>query len=240
MIGLFDNLNKKSLAYEKNAGGDKGGEKTEHMRHVFLLNNAAYLHSNLSVEAAAQRKASSRSSSRGGGSAAKLSDWREEEEEEEENGDGGDSDEETTIGHSWFTDMLKSMIDKSKEAYFRCSFNILKSHLSDVDVNTFKFQNQKTKLLSLESGRLLKSRFDAFNTTWEKIYHNHKSVFIPDESIRQEMIDMARSTIMPVYEAFFAKFSVYNFSKRHQAEYLKYPPEVFSQMLSELWTGSMR
>ena len=136
--------------------------------------------------------------------------------------------------------MLRTMIDKSKESYFRCSFNALKLLLTDVDVTKFKYQNQKTKLLSLECGRLLKSRFETFNDQWQKIHANHKTVYIPDESIRREMIALAKTTLMPTYTAFFEKYSAYNFSKKNQAEYLKYTPAIVTEMMGELFSGGNR
>ena len=155
--------------------------------------------------------------------------WEEEEEEEEE--------EEVSLDQNWFGAMLKQQIFQTKENYLNTYWKPMgELFRREIDLNLLKYQNEKTKLLTLESGRLLKARFGKFNELLEGVHKTHRFVLVFDERSRKELRGRCKEVIGG-YMAFFKKYSVFQFSKKNQEEYLRYPPIIADAMIDELFVG---
>jgi len=116
------------------------------------------------------------------------------------------------------------------------TFGALAAHLADVDTSNFKYQNAKTKLLTLDSGRLLKSKFGGFNDTLTAMHGTMSTVALP-ESARHMVLSEGKDMVRERYKSFFETYSVYNFSKKKQDEYLRYPPILADSIYDELFAG---
>ena len=158
----------------------------------------------------------------------------EEEVEEEEEGEEG----EVEISQSWFKEMLKQNVSKAKSDYFRTYWDKLDACFDDIDLSLLKYQNEKNRLLTLESGRLIKSKFATFNGTLEEIHANHKFLLLFFDQTKDDMRRLCKEKIAR-YEVFFQKYSAYQFSKKNQAEYLRYPPLLAEAMIDELFQGEI-
>jgi hypothetical protein len=132
--------------------------------------------------------------------------------------------------------MLVAMEKKAEETILVETFGSLADNLSDVDTSTFKYQNSKTRLLSLDSGRLLKSRFGGFNDTLQAMHSTMSSLTLPDPN-REKLLRSGRGMVQERYQAFFEKYSVYTFSKKNQAEYTRYPPILAESVFADLFQG---
>ena len=73
--------------------------------------------------------------------------------------EGSDEEDDTFhIPDTWFHDMLGNMRERAVEGYGRATWGALRGFLTEVDEGAFKYQGGGA-LLTLESGRQLKSRF---------------------------------------------------------------------------------
>ena len=219
-------------------GGTRGGPLASVLnstayRSVFLLNNCDYLRRSLSPDAARLRRESSvgRFGNVGG---------KKEEGEAEGDGEGEGEEEEEEPEHeiesSWFADMLGTMMEKAESTLVGETFGTLAGFLEDVDVARFKYQNAKTKLLTLESGRLLKAKFGGFNDTLAAMHATMGGVCLPEE-VGERIVNAGKASIVDKYRRFFGLYSEYNFSKKKMDEYLRYPPLVAETIFEELFRG---
>ena len=74
---------------------------------------------------------------------------------------------ESEKGVGWWKDMCEGLIRKNREKYERGTWAVIRENLTDVDKGKFKYQ-AGGKLLTLECGRLLKSRFGGFAESLER------------------------------------------------------------------------
>ncbi|GMH71568.1 hypothetical protein TrST_g1375 [Triparma strigata] len=189
---------------EAGKGYKDGGRKGEARREVFLLNNACYLLAQL-------------------GSAP----------ENKTIGEGSDCESDSfVLTDSWFTSMLNSMIDKAYRGYVRNSFEVLRSYLTEVDAGKFKYQSGN--LLSLDSGRQLKSRFGGFADALQEM-HEYSGGLRIWSSPWLDKIQQDGLAVIDEYTVFFDKYSRYQFSKKKQEEYLRYPPMVARSIIEGLF-----
>ena len=132
--------------------------------------------------------------------------------------------------------MLHSMTSKSEEVLIAETFGALCEHIGDVNTAAFKYQNTKTKLLTLESGRLLKAKFGGFNDALSAMHGTMSTLALP-EAVRAKVIASGNDMVAERYQKFFETYSVYNFSKKNMAEYLRYPPAIAHSIFDELFKG---
>ena len=147
--------------------------------------------------------------------------------------DGLVDDEDYKISSSWFREDVSNLLEGSKNAYL-AQWEELNKHLTAVDQKDLAYQ--KDKLLNLESGRLLKSRFSGFNEEFEKTYSVHKELTVIDPKLRVTLLEDVKGVFLNRYKKFYANYSRIQFSKKKMDEYLKYPPQRVESMLGEMYS----
>ena len=140
------------------------------------------------------------------------------------------------INSPWFFDQVNKMFESSMKKYLQ-NWEALVKHLSPVSENELQYQNYEQKLLSLESGRLLKARFSGFNEDFEKTYALHKELTIIDPKLRKRLLQDLKGAFLPQYRDFYHDFSKYQFSKKNQDDYLKYPPKRVESMMADMFSS---
>lgn len=140
------------------------------------------------------------------------------------------------IESSWFREKVGKIFEAEKTKYVQ-HWEILNSHLTSVDKSELTYQGGSDKLLSLESGRLIKSRFAGFIDDFEKLYSVHQPLAVVDPKLRTMLQRDVTNVFYPRYTRFFEKYSRIQFSKKNMDQYLKYPPARVEQMLSELFAA---
>lgn len=140
------------------------------------------------------------------------------------------------IESPWFRDKVGKIFEAEKTKYVQ-HWEVLNSHLTSVDKSELTYQGGSDKLLSLESGRLIKSRFAGFIEDFEKLYSVHQPLAVVDPKLRTMLQRDVMNVFYPRYTRFFEKYSRIQFSKKNMDQYLKYPPARVEQMLSELFAA---
>eukprot|EP00563_Minutocellus_polymorphus_P000833 CAMPEP_0181031546 /NCGR_PEP_ID=MMETSP1070-20121207/6288_1 /TAXON_ID=265543 /ORGANISM="Minutocellus polymorphus, Strain NH13" /LENGTH=864 /DNA_ID=CAMNT_0023108927 /DNA_START=198 /DNA_END=2792 /DNA_ORIENTATION=- len=140
------------------------------------------------------------------------------------------------IESSWFRDKVGKIFEAEKTKYVQ-HWEVLNSHLTSVDKNELSYQGGSDKLLSLESGRLIKARFAGFIEDFEKLYSVHQPLAVVDPKLRTMLQRDVMNVFYPRYTRFFEKYSRIQFSKKNMDQYLKYPPARVETMLSELFAA---
>lgn len=140
------------------------------------------------------------------------------------------------IESPWFRDKVGKIFEAEKTKYVK-HWEVLNSHLTSVDKAELTFQAGSDKLLSLESGRLIKSRFSGFIEDFEKLYSVHQPLAVVDPKLRTMLQRDVMNVFYPRYTRFFEKYSRVQFSKKNMDQYLKYPPARVETMLSELFAA---
>ena len=146
---------------------------------------------------------------------------------------GGVEGADFRITGSWFRDKMTKTFDAEKARYLKY-WDRLNSHLTDVDDGQLSYQNNKD-VLSLESGRLLKSRFSGFIEDFERVYTVHRNFTVIDPRLRVMLQDDIRGVFLTRYAGFFQKYSRINFSKKNMESYLKYTPQKIDSLLGQLF-----
>lgn len=139
------------------------------------------------------------------------------------------------IRGEWFSDNVNKLFEVSRTKYLGY-WDALKEHLTEVENGQLAYSNSDQKLLTLESGRLLKARFSGFNDAFERIYESHRHLTVSDAKLRENLIADVKNTFLPKYEHFFTVYSKYQFSKKNMDDYLKYPPVKVAEMLSKMYS----
>jgi len=143
-----------------------------------------------------------------------------------------DEEEYYILSRKWFKEKVGKMFDNAKHQYLT-EWENLNKHLTSVDKNDLTYQNDK--LLSLESGRLIKTRFSGFIEDFEKTYTIHKNLSFDDQKLRVMLQIDVKDIFLPRYKRFFEKYSRLQFSKKKMDEYLKYPPDRVEYMIDDLF-----
>jgi exocyst complex protein 7 len=92
-------------------------------------------------------------------------------------------------------------------------------------------------VLTLESGRVLKSKFDGFNTAFDAMHATLAASSVPDPTLRRQLMDYPLRTLLPRYTEFYGKYSQVQFSKKHMDKYLRYTPETLQALLAQEFSG---
>lgn len=137
------------------------------------------------------------------------------------------------INAPWFKQKLTKSFESEKAKYLTY-WEILNRHLTEVDASELNYQNNKD-VLSLESGRLLKSRFSGFIEDFEKVYVVHRNFTVIDPKLREQLQEDIRRVFLSRYKMFFDKYSRIQFSKKNQDNYLKYPPQKLDSLIGQLF-----
>jgi len=179
--------------------------------YLFLMNNTYYLSEQLSFNYALE-------------SSAPI--LRNKEEDVEGN--------DYKISGQWFSDQVNKLFEHSKKKYLQY-WEVLNHHLTKVKDSELSYSNAEQKLLTLDSGRLLKTRFSGFNEEFEKTYALHKELTIIDPKLREKLLEEVKSVFLPKYTEFYNKYSKYQFSKKNMEDYLKYPPSKVETMMADMF-----
>ncbi|KAL9180721.1 hypothetical protein ACHAXT_011174 [Thalassiosira profunda] len=147
-------------------------------------------------------------------------------------GSAGDG-ENYRINAPWFWQKLTKTFEGEKGKYL-AYWDVLNRHLTDVDDRDLTFQGNKD-VLSLESGRLLKSRFSGFIEDFERVYSAHRTFTVIDPKLRGVLQSDVRKVFLGRYKRFFERYSRINFSKKNQEQYLKYPPQKLDSLIGQLF-----
>ena len=125
--------------------------------------------------------------------------------------------------------------DVNKEKYFAKSWDQLLPFLDD-PVEPLQPQ-RGSKLLTLESGRVLKAKFEGFNNMLTQLHIVFCQCSVPDPGLRALLVEEAVSKVANEFGRFHAQFSIVPFSKKNQAKYLRYTPDDVERLLREAYGG---
>jgi len=148
--------------------------------------------------------------------------------------EGETTEEEFKISDTWFFESVSKQFERAKSAYLE-SWNVLNQHLTKVNEKNLEYQSDK--LLSLESGRLLKARFSGFNADFEKMYSLHSGLFVADAKLHSIIVKELEIVFFKRYKKFYDTYSKIQFSKKKMEEYLKYQPKVVERMLQTMYSS---
>jgi len=137
------------------------------------------------------------------------------------------------INAPWFKQKMTKSFEAEKSKYLTY-WEVLNRHLTDVDDRELNYQNNKD-VLSLESGRLLKSRFSGFIEDFERVYVVHRNFTVIDPKLREMLQGDIRRVFLSRYKAFYDKYSRIHFSKKNMENYLKYPPQKLDSLIGQLF-----
>jgi len=139
------------------------------------------------------------------------------------------------IEEQWFKDQVNKIFDASKKKYLEY-WEVLNRHLTQVPKKDLQYQNVEQRLLNLESGRLVKARFNKFNEAFEATHAVHSELTVIDTKLRVKLLADVKSVFLPTYTNFFSEYSKIKFSKKNQEEYLKYPPQKIENMMAGMFS----
>ena len=80
---------------------------------------------------------------------------------------------------------------------------------------------------------MLQNFFDHFQTIWEL----HQKYNIPDIELRENMREKTITTVIPIYQTFYAKYAKCGFTD-HPAKYIKYDTNTMKEMIGLLYSAS--
>ena len=140
------------------------------------------------------------------------------------------------IESAWFVDKVNKLFESEKNKYLG-HWEVLNTHLTSVEHDELEYQKNDT-VLSLDSGRLIKSRFNGFNEDFERIFEEHKDLCVVDPRLRDLLQKEVAGGFLPLYRSFYEKYSKIRFSKKHQSEYTKYIPYKIEEMLDHLYVDA--
>ncbi|KAG5177523.1 Cullin repeat-like-containing domain protein [Tribonema minus] len=119
--------------------------------------------------------------------------------------------------------------------YCATLFDPLAEAVAD-DVGALEYGG-RGKLLSLECGRLIKTKFSTFNEAWDQLHTSQRGLNVSDPDIRTLLMEEARDRVLGPYRKLYDTYKDVPFSKKHQSEYLKYPPEAVDRGIEGLFQG---
>mmetsp|Transcript_7407 Transcript_7407/g.18216 ORF Transcript_7407/g.18216 Transcript_7407/m.18216 type:complete len:797 (-) Transcript_7407:60-2450(-) len=152
------------------------------------------------------------------------------------NNTGGIRQENYSIEGSWFVDKVNKLFESEKGKYLG-QWEALNTHLTSVEHDELEYAKNET-ILSLDSGRLIKSRFSGFNEDFERIFDEHKELSVVDPRLRDLLQKEVADSFLPLYRKFYEKYSKIRFSKKHQEQYTKYSPFKIEELLSKLYVDA--
>lgn len=210
VISLLQNIKSKAKQYTKDEKLSKANAQIK--AHLFILNNTFYLNEQL------------------GESDQTASPIL-------RNTNDGVEGKDFKISSPWFKKSIQDMAEESLNSYLK-HWHKLNKHLSAVPEHELTFIKNDNKILTLESGRILKARFSGFNDEFEKIYEKmHKGITVIDPKLRKKLGYDIQLVFLPNYIEFFDKYSKYQFSKKNQEEYLRFPPKKIRSMLQNMFSS---
>jgi exocyst complex protein 7 len=108
------------------------------------------------------------------------------------------------IESDWFTEVVGNVFSSALQSYLS-QWESLKNHLTSIDERSLEYQGG-SNLLSLESGRILKSRFSGFNDEFERLHNRHKGLMVED-GLKEPLTTDIRKAFYGTYKKFFDNYS---------------------------------
>jgi exocyst complex component 7 len=118
-------------------------------------------------------------------------------------------------------------------------WEVLNTHLTAIGKDELEFQKSET-MLTVESGKLLKTRFFGFNEDFERTSALHQKLCVIDPRLRAQLQQEVKQVFIPRYERFYYKYKKYRFSKKKQETYTKYSPQKIEEVIRELFVAPAR
>ena len=91
--------------------------------------------------------------------------------------------------------------------------------------------------LTRESGRVLKAKFDGFNSLFAPMHATLSAASVPDPALRKQLMVFPTRTLLPRYTDFYVKYSKLQFSKKHMEKYLRYTPDTLRTLIGQSFSG---
>jgi hypothetical protein len=110
-------------------------------------------------------------------------------------------------------------------ATYRASWNQCIEYLIDSD------PQQKAAQISSADYKQIKAKFSGFNKALEKLFHSQKMYTIPNNSLRQELRELAKSIVLPLYKTFIEKYENVPFTK-NRSKYEQYTLDTLVGILN--------
>ena len=126
---------------------------------------------------------------------------------------------------------VKQRYEDAVDAFCSTGWDIVMAHVSPIEEESLQFTKGK---ITFDSGRLLKTRFENFNSDLEELLAVEKRFSVPDSILRAKLRVRIANKFIPHAE-FFERFSTIPFSKKHQEQYLRYSPKVIHSLISSLF-----
>jgi hypothetical protein len=104
--------------------------------------------------------------------------------------------------------------------------------VAPIDESELQFKSGK---ITFESGRVLKARFDGFNTDFEALLSTFNSFTVTESSLRKLLRAQIIDVLIPKFSDFYLRYSVIKFSTKNQDEYIRYSPEIVRAKINELF-----
>ncbi len=137
------------------------------------------------------------------------------------------------INAPWFKQKMTQSFESERQKYLTY-WEVLNRHLTDVDDRELSYQGNN--ILSLESGRLIKSRFSGFIEDFEQVYVVHRTFTVIDPKLREHLQGCVKRCFLSRYKAFYDKYSRVQFSKKNMENYLKYTPQKLDSLIGQLFS----
>ena len=120
----------------------------------------------------------------------------------------------------------------AKSGAFCSTFDYLLVHLAPIDEKSLVY---KGKALTFESGRVLKGRFDGFNTDFEDFLRLLSVLSVPDTELRDSLRSAIVARVVPPLSEFYGTYASIRFSSKHQEQYVRNSPEVVTTKIEALF-----
>jgi exocyst complex protein 7 len=92
-------------------------------------------------------------------------------------------------------------------------------------------------LLTLESGRVLKDKFQRFNGDFKALDAQMVPLSVYSETLRRRLVECCLRGLADKYLRFFDKYSNVQFSKKHADKYVVYTPDALHACITQ-WFGN--
>ena len=80
----------------------------------------------------------------------------------------------------------------------------------------------------------IKARFSGFNKALERLFHAQKMYSVPNNNLREELRELAKSMVVPQYEAFVERYRDVPFTT-NRSKYEQYTVETLVEILGKFF-----
>eukprot|EP00620_Florenciella_sp_RCC1587_P000420 CAMPEP_0182585824 /NCGR_PEP_ID=MMETSP1324-20130603/61206_1 /TAXON_ID=236786 /ORGANISM="Florenciella sp., Strain RCC1587" /LENGTH=135 /DNA_ID=CAMNT_0024802649 /DNA_START=18 /DNA_END=425 /DNA_ORIENTATION=+ len=126
--------------------------------------------------------------------------------------------------------------ETARSNFVACGWEDLTDYMAPIQESELQFKSRKNEL-TLESGRVLKRRFESFNSEFDELHTAERALSVPDSTLRAELRKTISERLVPPWSEFYYKYVKYQFSKKHMDQYTRLSPAVVEDKLNELLAG---